>query len=82
MKFRPVRGGLKESLEEEVKSESIMYCVSRVYDEATYGPLNSIKLDYQGYDKRINWNTWLLLINDLPAGYIDIPDFPLKLMPE
>jgi len=77
MKFRPVRGGLKEAMEEVFESNSLPEILFRAFDgnEMAYGPLDTIELKYQGYDSRIDWESYLLIINGKVAGYIDGKEF-------
>lgn len=74
MKFRPVRGSLRQAMSE---SRDI-YTMGQLHDVVDYGdcevPFN-VSWEHQGYDARIGWDTYIILVKvkhreqPIPKGY-------------
>lgn len=68
--FRPQRGGLVESLKETVFFNSKAELVDHLSDEFN-ATLENTTLKYYGFDERINWDTFIVLVDNHPVGFTD-----------
>jgi hypothetical protein len=73
MKFRPQRGSIEKAMKEvkEIKSLIDFYNIAKEekFDIEKY--LHEISFTYLGFDKRINWDTYLVSVNGHGIGFSD-----------
>lgn len=67
MNFRPIRGGLSTAMGECVCIPETMIALARHVG----GNIDDICLADQGWDERIKWHSYLVLLNGVPVGYVD-----------
>lgn len=72
--FRPQRGGLSESMDEQVTFES-MAGLRFVLDKFCYGP-GQVKVEPYGFDKRIGWDTHIVTVDGRAVGFTNGPVEP------
>jgi hypothetical protein len=74
MLFRPVRGGLIDAMAEvkEVNSWQDLILALDSYDRDRLAkPNGCLELQYQCWDDRIGWNSYLVVVNGQAAGYMN-----------
>lgn len=76
-KFRPVRGSLSESILEVKNFKNKDALFDYLNTEETkfnlavdFLSLYDMTFKKKGYDKRIDWNVHIVLLKDIPVGYI------------
>jgi hypothetical protein len=69
MKYRPHRGSLDSAMSEMVELEPTLGALA-VHLKV---PPDTIKVEPYGYDKRIDWDTYMVLIWGVPSGFTDGP---------
>lgn len=65
MKYRPQRGGLKESMAEVIEIEPTINALAVVLKV----PPSAITVEAYTYDDRIGWDTYLVCIEGCAVGY-------------
>jgi hypothetical protein len=81
MKFRPIRGGLEESMREvrewntRIEIEYLAYEFAKGFflSEKENYPKVEVKKYGTGIDERIGWDTHLVLLGGSPVGFTDGP---------
>jgi hypothetical protein len=64
--FRPMRGSLNNALDEKIEVETIEDLAKHLETET-----NKIKIEPYCFDDRIEWSTYIVLVNKYPAGFTD-----------
>lgn len=65
MKFRFHKGSLEESLKTQIEVNTIEELISAIenyYSDTNQNKIVNLKFEYAGYDKRIDWNTYYVLV--------------------
>ena len=65
-RFRPQRGGLEESMK-EVKTFDSKLELAKHLGVCYF----SVEAEAYGYDPRIEWNTWIVLVDGQAVGFTD-----------
>lgn len=83
IRYRPHRGMLSDALEETIyieRKEELFNHIRKAWGiweiEGKYIYIESIWIEYHGYDKRIDWDTWMVLAKctdgqEYPVGWTD-----------
>lgn len=71
MKFRPQRGGLSAVMKEMVELDNSYSALEEYLRKSGWD--GKIRVEPYGYDKRINWDTYIVLVNDSPVGFTNSP---------
>lgn len=73
--FRPIRGGLDESLRLSVSFDTWLQLGNYIYSTFHIFP----RFAYYGYDDRISWNTFIVIDSKIgcPYGFAHFPDSEL-----
>jgi hypothetical protein len=75
-KFRPVRELLSEAMAKVVEVNTWEELEREAIPESLrplYGPNPKVLLEYQRFDERIEWDTWIVTVNGQAAGYTNGP---------
>lgn len=68
--FRPIRGGLNESMSEVISIGSLEEIRDFYGDEPIFHLQGKLSVEHYCFDSRINWDTWLVLDGEgRAAGY-------------
>jgi hypothetical protein len=79
MKFRPVRGSLKESMRDAVEVTDMMDLWALVRSRSKDWPgyrdcvFQDLKVEPYGRDERIGWDTYIVTLRGSAVGYTDGP---------
>lgn len=74
MKYRHQRGGLKESMETVIEIEPTIDALAVVLKV----PPSAITVESYTYDKRIDWDTYLVCVEGCAVGYTNAFVEPFK----
>ncbi len=69
MKFRPHRGSLDTAMDEMVELQPTVEALATHLKV----PASAISVKPYGYDKRIDWDTHMVLVDGSPWGFTDGP---------
>lgn len=69
MKYRPQRGGLKESMDEVVELEDSLSALAGYLGVSP----ETVHVTPYRYDDRIGWNTYLVTVDGQGVGFTDGP---------
>lgn len=75
MKYRAHKGGLAESLAMTIEVNSLDDVAKHFKDTCLFDDVDitDLKCEYYGYDKRIDWDTWIItaaFCNGVPERFV------------
>ena len=77
LKYRPQRGGLAESMTQVADiSPNLAALTKHINDLGWFWyPIHSdqVKVIHQGFDARINWDTYIVMVDGQAVGFTDGP---------
>jgi hypothetical protein len=74
-RYRDQRGSLDASMKTVVELADKMALIKHLQDEYGFDRLRDadIEVTWYGYDSRIDWQTWLVSIDEHAVGFTDGP---------